>query len=311
MAKKFDPSKYEYSKATGKLYVKGGSEVTNPRVLKQWRESMGHVQGTVRTRSKSLAMPSKYNKFFNSSSLKSDSFIKASRPLGLTGGKNPEYGWHRAVYGKVDSPTKDSSTRQWGSMRNQLSKKDIGKSSIGKGVILHGSKEWTRHLQIAIHYMQVNAEKFRVVVGHRAIKVFQESFKYQQFWSTGSHKWPALSNYTLKKRAKRRTGSRILKEYGDLYRSIKLNENESKGLTRIYTDIVKANPSHHKKLSVCYAGYHNNPRPGDTYGKGFRGRRPKPYIQRQFMGHSDKIDTFALSIMKQYLFDNVFLIKKV
>lgn len=327
MAKKFDPSKYEYYKPTGKFYVKGGSEVTNPKVLKQLREAMGHSQSTARTRSKSLAMPSKYNKLFSPSSFKSKEFVRSSRVLALTGGKNPEYGWSRAFFegvGKDGKPAtqKDVWTRKWGTLRNQLSKKDIGKTKIGKGVILKGGKDWIRHIRIAIHQLQVNAENFRVIVGHRALKVFQMSFSHQRFYSTGSQKWAPLSLHTKEKRKKRGTGSRILKEFGDLYSSIKIHDSiaDKYGVksTRVYTDLVGPRNKDeykskkddkqrkYKKHTLCYAGLHNNPRPGYTYGNSRR-----PYIQRQFMGHSNIIDSFALSKLRTYFFDNVFLIKKV
>lgn len=116
-----------------------------------------------------------------------------------------------------------------------------------------------------------------------------------------------------KKRARRGTGNRILKEYGDLYNSIRIKEHAGLYRTRVYTDVVHANASHHKKHSICYAGYHNE---GEgTYGSGWNGHKPKPYIRRQFMGHSSYLDpltdSFMRKMVKLYLFDSVFLIKKV
>lgn len=329
MAKKrFDPSKFEWNSSTGKLYYREGSWTRHATdsEIREYRRSTGESAGRRRIRGESVKMSSKYRSLFNPSSFKNKEFVKASRLLGLTGGKNPEYGWHRAFFEGVDkdgklATQKDIWTRKWGTLRNQLSKKDIGKTKIGKGAVLNGSKDWIRHLQIAIHQLQVNAEKFRVIVGHRALKVFQKSFALQRFYATGSQKWTPLSFYTKEKRMKRGTGSRILKEFGDLYNSIKIHDSLADNgvkLTRIYTDIVKPRDKEkyksrrdekqrkHKKHTLCYAGLHNNPKPGYTYGN-----RRRPYIQRQFMGHSDIIDSFALSKLRVYFFDNVFLIIQV
>lgn len=313
MAKKaFDPSKYEYSKSTDRLYIKGGREVTNPKIIKQYKISKGLIDADNVRSYTNLKVPEKYNKLFGRSGLHqaNGKIIDSARPLAYRGGKNPEYGWRRANFWGTGSDGKpklmpDSSSRRWGANLNQMNRKDLGKSQAGKGAVLMGSKEWVRQIQISIYQLGINAERFRVIVGKRALQVFRESFKYKQFWSTGSTKWPSLAPYTLKKRAKRGTGSSILREYGDLYNSIQIDEN-AKGFTRIYTKPVAANQEKHKKRTICYAGYHNDPRPGDVYG-----RSGTPYKRRQFMGHSDKIDTFALSVMKRYLFDDVFLIKKV
>lgn len=50
------------------------------------------------------------------------------------------------------------------------------------------------------------------------------------------------------KRARRGTGSKILKEYGDLYNSIRIDEHAGLYATRVYTDVVHANASHHKNI---------------------------------------------------------------
>lgn len=94
--------------------------------------------------------------------------------------------------------------------------------------------------------------------------------------------------------------------------SIKLKERVNLITTRVYTDIVPANAAKHKKHSICYAGYHNEGK--GTYGRGWNGHKPKPYIRRQFMGHSSHLDpykdSFMRKMMKMYLFDSVFLVKK-
>ena len=224
----------------------------------------------------------------------------------LRGGSNPNFGWHRAQFrGANGKIVNDLSSRRWGA--------NINSNKGGTGCVLIGTKEWVRHLQITLHALYINAERFRVLVGNRAIKVFQNSFKYQQFYSSRTHRWKPLSEYTLKKRARRGTGTKILKEYGDLMASIKLDENAGVMTTRVYTDIVPANASHHKKHSICYAGYHNEGK--GTYGSAWNGHKPKPYIKRQFMGHSSHLnpitDSFLRKMMKMYLFDSVFLVKKV
>lgn len=226
----------------------------------------------------------------------------------LKGGSNPNYNWGRVSYiNSKGSVSKSSSSGRWGADTNQ-GKRGAG----GSATILNGTKQWIRQIQISQYALRVQAENFRVVVGRRAMKVFQNSFKYQQFYSNRSRRWTPLSSYTLKKRARRGTGSRILKEYGDLYNSIKLDESAGVGRTRVYTDIVPANAGHHKKHSICYAGYHNEGK--GTYGSAWNGHKPKPYVKRQFMGHSSYLnpftDSFMRKMMKLYLFDSVFLMKK-
>lgn len=204
------------------------------------------------------------------------------------------------------------------SMRVQIGKDRAWYAKLGyrsksggiKGALTFQS--WIKQLEIAAHQVTVQAENFRIAIGYRAQKVFQESWKLNRFNTAQSTKWQALSAYTLRKRAKRKTGSKILREYGDLFNSIKVNENTMVGRggkammgTQVYTDIVPADASKHKKNSICYAGWHNE---GEgTYGRGFHGRRPKHYVQRQFMGHSTAIDNFAAQFADRYLFDMVFL----
>jgi len=191
--------------------------------------------------------------------------------------------------------------------------KSTKRGVVSAGTLLIGSKDWIRHIQMSIHQLQVQAEYFRIAVGYRAQKVFQDSFRFQRFYSAEGQKWASLSAYTLRKRMKRKTSGPILREYGDLLNSIKIEENtalESGTIgTQIYTDKVPMNLAHHKKHTLCYAGWHNEGK--GTYGRGVKGRSPKPYKKRQFIGHSSKILHFAAQIQKRYLFDMVFLSKKV
>lgn len=302
---KFDPSKVKTQ--FGKHFYEGqrlGSH--RERLYQQWLRNQGG--GSVKGRA---TFPKQYSKYFSSGTrftIRQGHIAPWAKPMTLKGGSNPNYNWRRVSYiNSKGSVSKSSSSDRWGADTNQ-GKRGAGSSAT----ILNGTKQWIRQIQISQYALRMQAENFRVVVGRRAMKVFQNSFKYQQFYSNRSRRWTPLSSYTLKKRARRGTGSRILKEYGDLYNSIKLDESAGVGRTRVYTDIVPANAGHHKKHSICYAGYHNEGK--GTYGSAWNGHKPKPYVKRQFMGHSSYLnpftDSFMRKMMKLYLFDSVFLIKK-
>lgn len=302
---KFDPSKVKTQ--FGKHFYEGqrlGSH--RERLYQQWLRNQGG--GSVKGRA---TFPKQYSKYFSSGTrftIRQGHIAPWAKPMTLKGGSNPNYNWGRVSYiNSKGSVSKSSSSSRWGADTNQ-GKRGAGSSAT----ILNGTKQWIRQIQISQYALRVQAENFRVVVGRRAMKVFQNSFKYQQFYSNRSRRWTPLSSYTLKKRARRGTGSRILKEYGDLYNSIKLDESAGVGRTRVYTDIVPANVGHHKKHSICYAGYHNEGK--GTYGSAWNGHKPKPYVKRQFMGHSSYLnpftDSFMRKMMKLYLFDSVFLMKK-
>lgn len=302
---KFDPSKVKTQ--FGKHFYEGqrlGSH--RERLYRQWLRNQGG--GSVKGRA---TFPKQYSKYFSSGTrftIRQGHIAPWAKPMTLKGGSNPNYNWGRVSYiNSKGSVSKSSSSDRWGADTNQ-GKRGAGSSAT----ILNGTKQWIRQIQISQYALRMQAENFRVVVGRRAMKVFQNSFKYQQFYSNRSRRWTPLSSYTLKKRARRGTGSRILKEYGDLYNSIKLDESAGVGRTRVYTDIVPANAGHHKKHSICYAGYHNEGK--GTYGSAWNGHKPKPYVKRQFMGHSSYLnpftDSFMRKMMKLYLFDSVFLIKK-
>lgn len=175
---------------------------------------------------------------------------------------------------------------------------------------LRGFEGWIEHLAIAIHAVSLQAEYFRMAAGQRAMQIFQKSFSYQKFYTANSSKWADLAPYTKRKREKRHTSGKILHEYGDLQESIKINETD--GIyTTIYTDIVKADIKKHKKLTNCYAGFHNE---GEgTYGVSNKRHVARPYIKRQFMGHSSYLnpitDPWMSKMTKRYLFDSVFLSK--
>ena len=287
---KFDPSKVKTQ--FGKHFYEGqrlGSH--RERLYQQWLRNQGG--GSVKGRA---TFPKQYSKYFSSGTrftTRQGHIAPWAKPMTLKGGSNPNYNWGRVSYiNSKGSVSKSSSSGRWGADTNQ-GKRGAGSSAT----ILNGTKQWIRQIQISQYALRVQAENFRVVVGRRAMKVFQNSFKYQQFYSNRSRRWTPLSSYTLKKRARRGTGSRILKEYGDLYNSIKLDESAGVGRTRVYTDIVPANAGHHKKHSICYAGYHNEGK--GTYGSAWNGHKPKPYVKRQFMGHSSYLNPFTDSFMRK------------
>lgn len=309
MAKRFDVSNYSFDEESGKWYDReSGNFVRNKNTLRRLYEATGRanigrqVRKTTPKVTRSSALWQKYGKFFPAQSKKSFSEAWA-KPMTLRGGSNPNQNFSRVYYHGPDGiGIRDNANRKWGA--------NINSSKSGSATILEGTKEWERHFMIVLHYLPIRAANFRVLVSKRAMKVFQNSFRYQQFYSRPTQRWKALSSATLQKRMKRETGSRILREYGDLYKSLKSKEKGN--TTTVYTDIVPADPGHHKKYSICYAGYHNEGK--GTYGRSWNGHKAKPYIKRQFMGHSSYLDPlkdgFMKKMMKIYLFDSVFLAKK-
>lgn len=262
------------------------------------------------SRAVAIKQASTYSKWFSKGTRFSSSqghLEKWAKPLGVKGGSNPNYNWHKAEYQTSRGTiAKTSSKDLWGTKVNQSAK------GGGDACLLVGTKQWVMQLKVSMQALRTQSENFRVVVGKRALKIFQNSINKQQFYSQDGGAWAPLSPTTLKKRAKRGTGSHKLREYGDLLKSIKFKNTNSIS-SKIYTDVVPANAGHHKKHSICYAGYHNEG--VGTYGKAWRGHTPRAYIQRQFIGHSTHLDplrdNFMRKIMKLYLFDSVFLIKKV
>lgn len=234
----------------------------------------------------------------------------------LRGGKNPNFNWSRAKWNDL-GPNQSVKLKFTQSGSNNLWGSNINKGSTG---VLKGLDQMLKQILIAMTAVRVQAEHFRVLVGERSIAVFRNSFKYHKFYSANSTPWHPLSDYTLNKRAKKGTGSRILVEYGDLRDSFELTKNAGPMTTRVSTGIVQPNPKvskgqkyfNDKKYAICYAGWHNE---GEgTYGNGWGGRQPKQYIKRQFMGHSTYLNpitnSFLRKMMKMYLFDSVFRIPK-
>lgn len=291
---KVDPSKFSGRGFNGEPRWYDGKTITSYR-LKQWRQLQRGGSGRIST------IPKKYQSYFSSSTQftnRQGHLNSWAKGMTLSGGKNPNYNWGRVNYrdfnGKIG---RVGSNQRWGA--------NISKANIG--TILYGTKQWIRQIQISLHALYINAEHFRVLVGHRAIKVFQDSIRYQKFYSNNGKPWPALAPYTLRKRAKRGTGTHKLREFGDLEQSIQIKESINPFTTRVFTEIVPANLSHYKKHSIAYAGYHNE-------GKGHHGPISTPYKRRQFMGHSSYLnpffDNYLKTMMKRYLFDSVFMVKK-
>lgn len=189
--------------------------------------------------------------------------------------------------------------------------------SSSEVIQLRDLQEMVLQMTISAHQLAISAEHYRFVLAQRALKIFQGSFELKRFNSHGYGKWPAISDWTKKKRMygglwptsgkhamKRRAKKRkstwpgaggLMQETNALYNSMKYIPNMG-----AFTSGVKA-------LSK-YAGVHNNPDSDTTYGNGWGHifAPPKKAKQRQFMGHSTLMNDFINEYEKRYLFDAVF-----
>ena len=231
------------------------------------------------------------------------------RPLGMKSGV--DYSRHRGVW-KTQTGARGVKTTV------------VGKTNFpwisrrgGAGGQTMTMAMFKNHLMIASYEVVKNSHNFAIILSLRAQKIFQQSFKYRRFYSAGASKWPDLTENTMKRRIKNGTwpgAGGILREFGDMYKSIKQRDVASGG--QVYTDPSEYKPHTYKngktRRSICYAGIHNNGwEMGMTYGTGVGGKRAAvPVKQRQFMGHSTYLFNFANSIMGVYLFDEVFLTAK-
>lgn len=224
-----------------------------------------------------------------------------AKPMSLRGGADPNYNWQRSKYVSHTGIKRVGDKHRWGADVNRYKK-----GTAGKGATLNGT-QWIRHFQIALYQVHIQAENFRVMTGKRALKVFQNSFREKKFYSHKGRTWPALSSFTIRKRMKRGTGTRILYEYGALYNSLNLIERAKYNTTRIETSHVYSYLGKRSRYTICHAGWHNE-------GKGYYGKTGTRYKKRQFMGHSSHLnpitDAWLRKMMKQYLFDSVFQVKK-
>lgn len=168
----------------------------------------------------------------------------------------------------------------------------------GEVIKLPNFKRLVLQMTIAAHQIPIAAEHWRFVLAQRALKIFQDSFTMKKFNSKGASRWQANTSWTVKKRKWKKTWpkvNKLMQETNALYNSL-----EYVPTIAPFTSGVRANAS--------YSGFHNDPRPGETYGNGFGGiySPPKPVVRRQFMGHSTLIDDFIMAYEQAYLFDTVF-----
>ena len=240
---------------------------------------------------------------------KSHNFINESghmyeryRPLGMQVGK--EYTTFRSY--------KDDAGRV-----RKLGRWKTGLGNIGGEMTM---QQLFNHFRVVSYNVEKNALNFSIVLSERALRIFQQSFSMKKFNSRGGQKWPELSSHTINVRRRRGTwpgAGRALMELGELYNSLKLETIKTGG--RIYTDPKsfratsfasgkKKNGSaakkSYKRRAVCSAAVHNE---GSEGGYTFWGNRPA--VRRQFIGHSTYLFDFANSIVKRYMFDDVFVIK--
>lgn len=178
-------------------------------------------------------------------------------------------------------------------------------------------KEFQAQIMRLPYMLDVAALNFTVDIAKRALVVFQHSFKEKRFYSGDGKTWPALSDFTIKKRMRKGTWpghGGMLQEYGTLYDSLRREGNFNPAYNRVvahrFRDKVWTYPGRFKSSKdhpgFVYAGIHNNP-DGATYGNGFGGRiPPRPAKQRQFMGFSTYIDNFEEKFIDRYLFHQVF-----
>lgn len=180
------------------------------------------------------------------------------------------------------------------STKNGLRTKQTWATFGGNEIVhLKDLKRLVLQMTIAAHQLPIAAEHWRFVLAQRALKIFQDSFTMKKFNSKGASRWLANTKATRDKRKRKGTwpgANKLMQETNALYNSLEYISNVS-----AFTSGVRANAS--------YAGFHNDPRPGETYGRIFGA---KPVTRRQFMGHSTLIDDFIMSYEQAYLFDTVF-----
>ena len=159
-------------------------------------------------------------------------------------------------------------------------------------------QEWLVHLRIVAAALPAQSLSFAVALSWRATEIFGNSFRAKKF---EGKEWDPLVDSTVKKRKstlKRHTTwhnpTDILRESGDLSRSIKQRNMPPSG-AGVYTD-----PSEFKRDGRVYAAVHNFGLKAGRSGHQFQ------MPQRQFMGHSSALFTYAREIMSRYLLNGVF-----
>lgn len=175
--------------------------------------------------------------------------------------------------------------------------RDTWRATRDAGIIpLKNLNQLYRHLIVVAHQIPIATEHWRMVLARRALAVFKESFVLKRFNSDGAKKWKPNTRWTRRKRKWKGTwpgAGKLMQETNTLFKSLHVVD------TPLASSVV---------AGARYAGVHNSPERGMTYGNGFGGRfsPPKPVTQRQFMGHSTKIDEFIAAYEKSYLFDTIF-----
>lgn len=164
--------------------------------------------------------------------------------------------------------------------------------------------------------LDVSTLNFTVDVRQKAMDTFHQSFKYHRFYSARSERWQDWTENTRKKRIANHTWKNgLLREYKTMYESLNVERGDRYDQRtvehiirqRVFTNPAKYYTSTNPHRGFCYAGIHNNPGPGDTYGNGFGGkRRVVKAVQRQFMGFSTYIDKHVESNIDKFLLDGVF-----
>ena len=250
-------------------------------------------------------IPNRYSSLFG----KNFNFINESghikerfRPLGMQAGKQ---------YSGFRSYTDDMGRQR------KLGRWKTGLGNIGGEMTM---QQLFNHFRVVSYNVEKNSLNFAIVLSERALRIFQQSFSMKRFNSRGGQKWPELSEHTKKIRRKRGTwpgAGRALMELGELYSSLKQEPTGIGG--RIYTDPKAftattfsvsgkknrgASKKTYKRRAICSAAVHND---GASGGYTFWGNRPA--VRRQFIGHSTYLFEFANSIIKRYMFDDVFVIK--
>lgn len=182
-------------------------------------------------------------------------------------------------------------------MKNRAVHSQSFDAFMGKGTIKLPNFQWMiLTLKWAATRLPISANNWKVVVAKRAQKVFQDSFKLKKFNSDGEKRWKANTSWTVKKRKWRGTwpgAGKLMQETNELYNSMKFFNPPS--------ILAPARVRVHRRGAVV----HNDPEPGDTYGRGFGTHSAKPVVRRQFMGHSTEIEKFENTYIDNYFFYDI------
>lgn len=197
---------------------------------------------------------------------------------------------------RMELPSEYSGTRAIKTGGRNVTRDNWRAVTGGKPIPIKNINQLYQHFVIVAHQIPIASEHWRMVLAHRALAVFKESFTLKRFNSDGTRKWKLNTKWTRQKRKWKGTwpgAGKLMQETNALFNSLHVVDSA-------LTSFVVA--------SARYAGIHNCPEPGMTYGNGFGGRYspPKPVTQRQFMGHSTKIDEFIAIYERRYLFDTIF-----